>query len=134
MTMFEFYTFLLVFALGWTACRIYMAIKIHKTIKKIVEENRFTLEELNKDLLYLKNLQTKGNKVPNMFTEFTDKSILLFNKDTGNFVGQATTLDELAINLYQFDKVKFANVEHNEKSLWFVEGKVQDNFQDLNES
>lgn len=119
------------FVLGWVICRVYMAYKIHHAIKKIVEEHGYTLEEINKDILDMKNLKVDVIKVPNLFTELSQNSILLYNKDTGNFVGQAETIEELAKNLYQFDKVKFANVKHNEKNVWFVEGHVKDSLKEI---
>jgi len=129
--MLEFFTLLQVFAFGWMACRIYMAVKIHRAIKNLLEQNGLTIEDIDRELLDVKNLEVNVIKVPNLFTELTGNSILLYNKDTGKFVSQASSLDELATNLYEFDKVKFANVKHNEKNVWFVEGKVKDNLKDI---
>lgn len=131
MSMYEFLILLQVFALGWFACRIYTAYKITKAIKQLVEENGFTLEEINKDILNFNNLKVDVIKVPNMFTELSNNSILLYNKDTGTFVCQANTLDELAQSVYEYDKIKFANVKHNDKNVWFVEGKVKDNLKEI---
>lgn len=127
----DFIVYLNFFMLGWVACRAYMAWKLRQALKKVAEDNGMSLEELAETFLATKGVDTTVIKVPNMFTELTKDSILLYNKDTGNFVGQAKTLDELANNLYNFDKINFANVTHEEKNIWFVEGKVKDNLKDL---
>jgi hypothetical protein len=59
---------------------------------------------------------------------------MLYNKDTGQFMGQASTIDELADNLYNYDKVKFALVSHNDTLVWFVEGRVKSDLKDIDEN
>jgi hypothetical protein len=72
--------------------------------------------------------------VPTLFTEMTKNSILLYNKDTGKFLAQAETFDELANNVFKFNNIDFAVVKHDEQLFWFVEGKVKNDLQDINES
>ena len=122
--------FLQAFIAGWVACRIYMAIKLHNTLKRIAEENGISLEDLGKDILEIQGVKVDTIKVPNMFTELTRSSILLY-KESGDFVGQASTLDELAQNLYTYDKIRFATVKHDDKIFWFVEGKVQNDLKNI---
>jgi hypothetical protein len=55
----------------------------------------------------------------------------LYSKDTGDFTGQACTVEELAENLYKFDKVKYALVKHNNQQYWFVEGKVETDLKEI---
>ena len=90
-----------IFALGWISCQVYIAWKLRKALKKVAEDNGMTLDEMAETFLATKGIQTVS--VPNYFTETNGSSILLYNKDTGNFIGQADTVDELAENLYKFD-------------------------------
>lgn len=112
-----------VFLTGWVCCHFYMVYKLRKALKKVAEDNGITLDELAESLE--EPITQKTIKVPNYFTETNGSSILLYNKDTGDFVSQAMSLDELAKNVYQFNKVIFALVKHNDKHYWFVEGKLE---------
>jgi hypothetical protein len=102
---------------------------LRQALKKVAEDNGMSLEELAESFLETRGIQTVT--IPNYFTETNGSSILLYNKDTGTFIGQADTVDKLAENLYKFDKVKFALVNHNDKNYWFVEGKVQNNLKNI---
>jgi hypothetical protein len=114
-----------VFLAGWVSCHFYMVWKLRQALKKVAEDNGMTLDEMAESFLATRGIQTVS--VPNYFTETNGSSILLYNKDTGTFVGQAVSLEELAQNVYQFDKVVFALVKHNDQQYWFVEGKVENN-------
>ena len=116
-----------VFLLGWVSCHFYMAWKLRQALKKVAEDNGMSLDELANTFLETRGIETVT--VPNYFTEANGSSILLYNKDTGDFIGQASTVDELAENLYKYDKVKIAVVNHDSKNYWFVEGKVQNEIQ-----
>ena len=110
------------FLLGWVCHAFYVAFRMRRVLKQIAEENGMTLEEMNDKLL---SETQPVIKVPNYFTEKLDDSIMLYSKDTGKFMGQAKTVEELAENLYRFDKVKFALVNHDSLQFWFVEGKIR---------
>ena len=114
-----------IFALGWISCQVYIAWKLRKALKKVAEDNGMSLEELANNFFEAQGIQTSIVKVPNYYTETNGSSILLYSKDTGDFIGQAYTVEELAENLYKFDKIKLALVNHDEKQYWFVEGKVE---------
>lgn len=122
---------LFIFTFGWVFGQMYMSFKLHQAIKKVAEENGMTLEELVEMFEKTNGLQTRVIKVPNFFTEVADNSILLYNKDTGKFIGQAKTIEELAENAYKFEKVKFALVSHDSKRFWFVEGKIKNDLKEL---
>ncbi len=122
---------LVTFLLGWFAGQFYVAYKLRKALKKIAEDNGMTLEELAEAFSDIEGNEAKVIKVPNLFTETSDNSILLYSKDTGQFMSQAKSLEELAENIYKFDKVKFALVKHDSKELWFVEGKVKNSLQEI---
>lgn len=119
------------FIFGWVCCRFYMAFKLRNALKRIAEENGLTLEELGENLFEIQGINTRAISVPNLFTELTGNSILLYNKDTGNFVAQAETVQELAEHVYKFNKINFALVNHDNKQVWFVEGEVKDNLKEI---
>jgi hypothetical protein len=118
-----------VFLAGWVCCHFYMVWKLRQALKKVAEDNGMTLDEMAETFLETRGIQTIT--VPNYFTETTGSSILLYNKDTGDFVSQALSLDELAENVYQFNRVKFALVKHNDLQVWFVEGKIKNDLKEL---
>jgi len=121
-----------VFILGWVCHAFYMAYKMRKLIKKIAEENGMSIDELSDELEKSNNAsRVNVTKVPNLFTEAVDNSIMLYNKDTGKFMGQASTVEGLAEQLYKFNKIKFALVDHDSKHYWFVEGKIKNDLKDL---
>lgn len=121
----DFIVYANIFALGWISCQAYLAWKLRRALKKVAEDNGMSLEELASTFFETQGIQTSVTKVPKYFTEPNGSSILLYSKDNGDFIGQANTVEELAENLYKYDKVKFALVNHNEMQYWFVEGKVE---------
>jgi hypothetical protein len=121
-----------VFILGYIIGQSVMAYKIRATLRKLAEDNGMDFDEMERT--FLSNSNVNVIKVPNLFTETNRNSILLYNKDTGKFVAQAETFDELAENVYKFNNIKFALVTHDDQMFWFVEGKVKNDLQDLNES
>jgi hypothetical protein len=129
MDMYEILVLTQVFMFGWVSCHFYMAWKMRQALKKVAEDNGMSLNELADAFLQTQGVRTI--EIPNYFTEINGHSILLYNKDTGDFIGQANTVDELAENVYKFDKVKFALVNHDNKEYWFVEGKIKDSLKDI---
>lgn len=119
------------FLAGWVSCHFYIAWKMRQSLKKVAEENGMTLDELADTFLQSQGVRSQVIKVPNYFTEINGSSILLYNKDTGEFIGQANTVEELAENLFKYDKVPFALVNHSDKKFWFVEGKVENNLKEI---
>lgn len=117
--------YLNIFAFGWICCNTYIVWKLRRALKKIAEDNGMTFEELATEFFESKDLKTNVINVPYYFTEVSGNSILLYNKETGNFTGQAYTVAELAENLYKYDRIKFALVSHKDNQFWFVEGKVK---------
>lgn len=118
-----------IFLAGWVSCHFYMVWKLRNALKKVAEENGLSLDEMAENYFEMKGVKTIS--VPNYFTETNGNSILLYNKDTGDFVSQAMSLDELAQNVYQFNKIVFALVKHNDQQYWFVEGKVENNLKQI---
>lgn len=122
---------LFVFTFGWVCGQLYVSFRLRQAVKKVAEENGMTLEELVGIFEKANSSQARVIKVPNLFTEVAEDSILLYNKDTGKFMGQAKTIEELAENTYKFEKVKFALVKHDSKQFWFVEGKIKNDLKEL---
>ena len=118
-----------IFLAGWVCCHFYMVWKLRNALKKVAEDNGMTLDEMAETFSVKKRIETYT--VPNYFTEMNGNSILLYNKDTGNFVGQAVSLDELAANVYKFNNVVFALVKHKDQEYWFVEGKVENDLKTI---
>lgn len=132
MDMLDFLVLIQFFILGWVGHSFYMAYKMRKLFKQIAEENGMNLNELSAALEKgLNNPQVKVTKVPNLFTEAIDNSIMLYNKETGTFMGQANTVEALAEQFYKFNKIKYALVNHDSKQFWFVEGKVKHDLKDI---
>lgn len=120
-----------IFALGWISCQAYLAWKLRQALKKVAEDNGMSLEDLANNFFQSQGIQTFVTKVPNYFTETNGSSILLYSKDTGDFIGQADSVEELAKNLYAYDKVKVALVSHEGKQFCFVEGKVENEVKNI---
>lgn len=120
-----------VFLFGWVSCQFYLTWKLRRALKKVAEDNGMSLEELANTFLQTKGIEANVIKVPNFFTESNGNTILLYSKDTGDFISQACSIDELAENVYKFNKVNFALVNHNDKQFWFVEGKVENDLKKI---
>lgn len=133
MSMLEVFSIVVcVFVLGFVVGQTMMALKIRTALKKLAEDNGIDFEEMERR--FLKDQKPRTIRVPTLFTEMTKNSILLYNKDTGKFLAQAETFDELANNVFKFNNIDFAVVKHDEQLFWFVEGKVKNDLQDINES
>lgn len=131
--MFEFLILVQVFFFGWFCHSFYLAYKLRKIIKRIAEENGLTVDQISS---IIDNTQQGESKVkvvsaPILFTESTENAIMLYSKETGKFMCQASTVEDLADNLYRFNKVKFALVHHGSEEFWFVEGKVKNDIKEL---
>lgn len=69
------------------------------------------------------DLDSEGNEdeFPHLFTEKENNIILVFDKQTNFFVCQGNTLEDAASKY----KIKKAKVEHDNKLVWFINGKVE---------
>jgi hypothetical protein len=113
------------FLLGWVCHAFYVAFRMRRVLKQIAKENGMTLEQMQDKLMAETESEVSLLKVPSYFTEKLNDSIMLYSKDTGKFMGQAKTVEELAENLYKFEKIKYAVVNHDSLDFWFVEGKIR---------
>lgn len=62
-------------------------------------------------------------ELPELTTELVDSSIRLYEKDT--YLCQGATIEEVATKFFSTRNIKLAQVRHDEKDIWFVDGKVQ---------
>ena len=66
------------FLCGWFGSQIYINYKLRSVMKRIAEDNGMTLEELSESILDTLGLEERVIKVPNLFTEINENSILLY--------------------------------------------------------
>ena len=119
--------FLIVFSIGWFGGQWYMAYQLKRNITKIAEKYGMTFDEWSESLTEV--VQDSVKRIPKMFTEYEGNSVYLYMKDTGNFVCQGDSLEELARKIAK--EYNTAIVTDNEKLLFFINGKIQT---ELNES
>ena len=91
------------------------------TDKIIFYKIRKTLEEAGVD--FEEEEKVEVVKVNKYFIENINGLLYLYEHTTNNFIGQANSLEELAI--LAKDKSKIAGVSYNEEILWFVDGEVK---------
>ena len=116
------------FILGWIVCKIVINYKVRKALAVIAEANGMTLDDMTSVIIDSAN---EAIEVPNLFTEVIGRSIMLYNKDTNQFVCQAENIEELAIQLMNHNKIEVALVNHNDEKIWFVEGKIRKNLKEI---
>ena len=114
------------FILGWTLCKLVINYRVRKALSVIAESNGMTLDQMTNVITNQEVLE-----VPNLFTEVMEHSIMLYNKDTNQFVCQGHNIDELAQTLMNHNKIEVALVNHNNEKVWFVEGKVRKNLKEI---
>ena len=90
--------------------------------KFIFYQIRKTLEEAGIDV-DSKDEEVEVIKVKKCFVEKINESLYLYEHTTNNFIGQAKSLDELA--LLAKDQARVVGVSYNEEILWCVDGKVR---------
>ena len=98
---------ILILALGWVMGEFYTMYKLRKNIRSyliIQEEIRPTVFKLE--------------------TELVDNTILLFDRDTNDFICQGNSLEQLAQLSREYKKIEYATVKHGDYFVAFIEGKV----------
>lgn len=66
-----------------------------------------------------------ANIYPTYFTEIINGSIMLYSRETSNFVCQGRTLEELAQNVKNYKNITRSTVHHDGEHFLFVDGKVK---------
>lgn len=57
-------------------------------------------------------------------TEEVDNTILLYDRDTNDFICQGNSLEQLAQLSREYKKIEYATVKHGDYFVAFIEGKV----------
>jgi hypothetical protein len=99
---------ILILALGWIMGEFYTVYKLRKNLRSylIIEEKLAR---------------------PNVFkleTELVDNTILLYDRDTNDFICQGNSLEQLAQLSREYKKIEYATVKHGDYFVAFIEGKV----------
>jgi len=114
------------FFLGWLVCKMVINYRVRKALSVIADANGMTLDEMTSVVI-----ESEEVEVPNLFTEIVNNSIMLYYKDTNQFVSQASSIDELAKAVMDYNKIDVALVNHNDEKIWFVDGKVCKNLKEI---
>jgi len=99
---------ILILALGWVMGEFYTIYKLRKNLRSVI----IIQEEVPR---------------PNVFkleTEEVDNTILLYDRDTNDFICQGTSLEQLAQLSREYKKIEYATVKHGDYFVAFIEGKV----------
>ena len=99
---------ILILALGWVMGEFYTIYKLRKNLRSVI----IIQEEVPR---------------PNVFkleTEEVDNTILLYDRDTNDFICQGNSLEQLAQLSREYKKIEYATVKHGEYFVAFIEGKV----------
>jgi len=86
----------------------------------------FTIYKLHKNLRSISIIEKEANK-PNVFkleTELVDDIILLYDRETHDFICQGNSLEQLAQLSRKYKKIEYASVKHGDYFIAFIEGKV----------
>ena len=99
---------ILILALGWVMGEFYTRYKLLKNLRSII-----IIEE-----------EVKRPNVFKLETELVDNTILLYDRETNDFICQGNSLEQLALLSREYKKIEYATVKHGEYFVAFIEGKV----------
>ena len=115
--------FIMVFFAGWFLGQIYFAYKLNKTLRETAEKFGIKLDDLSDN--FSSNLTLQVSPMPELFTEYLNSSILLYDKTTGDFICQGSDLKELATNAKEFKNILLAKVFDKEQTYFFIDGQIE---------
>jgi hypothetical protein len=97
---------ILILALGWVMGEFYTVYKLRKNLRTylIIEEAKPIVFKLE--------------------TELVDNTILLYDRETNDFICQGNSLEQLAQLSREYKKIEYASVKHGDYFVAFIEGKV----------
>ena len=99
---------ILVLALGWVMGEFFTVYKLHKNLRSII----IIEEAVSKPNVY------------KLETELVDDIILLYDRETHDFICQGNSLEQLAQLSREYKKIEYASVKHGDYFIAFIEGKV----------
>lgn len=103
------------FLFGYFVALILFLWQVRKSFKRLYSD-----EQVTKMLSQIEEVKLK---IPLMFTQTVDKSILLYDMSE-NFVTQGSTLEEIVENLNRFKKIDLAIIVHGEDKFYYTNGKL----------
>lgn len=126
----ELLILLFIFALGFFVGQARAYWQLREVVRK------YAVEELGMKIDSGYNIISEPEtvaevKIRALKIEQQKDTLYLFDADTDKFVCQALTVDELAKRVKEVDYCKIAGVVHNDKSIWFVDGKVFETLEQL---
>lgn len=98
---------ILLVALGWVMGEFYTVYKLRRRLHSII-----IVEESVKPNVY------------KLETEEVDNTILLYDRETNDFICQGNSLEQLAQLSREYKKIEYATVKHGDYFVAFIEGKV----------
>lgn len=98
---------ILLLALGWVMGEFYTIYKLRRNLRSIL-----IIEEDTKPSVY------------KLETEEVDNTILLYDRETKDFICQGNSLEQLAQLSREYKKIEYATVKHGDYFVAFIEGKV----------
>ena len=98
---------ILILALGWVMGEFYTNYKLLKNLRSIV-----IIEEVKRPNIY------------KLETELVDDIILLYDRESNDFICQGNSLEQLAQLSKEYKKIEYASVKHGDYFVAFIEGKV----------
>ena len=98
---------ILILALGWVLGEFYTVYKLRKNLRSIL-----IIEEVARPTVF------------KLETELVDNTILLYDRETNNFICQGNSLEQLAQLSREYKKIEYATVKHGDYFVAFIEGKV----------
>lgn len=107
---------IVILALGYFIGHVHTLFKIKKLLLDVAEEAGIDMEEEKKP----------ESKVKKLEVERIDNMLYLYERDTHDFICQATTLDDLAKFAQQYKNINFATVIHDQKVFMFVNGNSKE--------
>ena len=99
---------ILILALGWVMGQFYTIYKLRKNLRSVT----YIIIEEAKPIVY------------KLETVLVDDIILLYDRETNDFVCQGNSLEQLAQLSKEYKKIEYASVKHGEYFVAFIEGKV----------
>jgi len=110
----------LLFMGGFLIGEAWAALKIRKFIIQLAEQHGIDLE---KEILK-KDIESK-TEVSKLYIEQAENTFLLYEIGTHKFIGQGSSIDELA-KISQQKNIHKAAVKHDDKWFVFVEGTAKE--------
>lgn len=105
-------TLLIIFWIGYYIGGQMFLRKIRREVNETAERLGIDLSDIDED---------NESTLPTLFTETENNIILLYNRKNNTFICQANSIEEAA----EKSKIKNAVVEHENKLIWFIDGKVK---------